>query len=221
MKTRKIILSLLLIYINISIVSSKDFDYDDEKPNENSLNEKIKYIVLLIFGKIEQYTLYFLLALNVRKISEPYDFFCCFIAGCILRILLVLLKKIYRIVFNLGDHYVYNEPDSTENLYIVIKKLNELIKNFNNLPNLNEGNNINKDINDDNNKDLNEKELLKLKEIEETNTIVNKKLISLENIIKLLEQNYNDEKKNNENFLKTIEDCQKYIKESFENKNKE
>ena len=215
MKIKKIIMCLLLFSIFISIVSSKQFNYDEFK--EKTFPKKIKYLIISFFNIIEQYTFYFLLDLNVRKISEPYDFFCCFIAGCILRIIFVIFKKIYKSMFNIKDNYIYNEPDNTENLYIVIKRLDELNKNLNNIINTNKEGNM--EINNDNN--LNENDNLKLREIEEKNININKKLIQLEKYVGIIEKNYNEEKANNEKILNTIYECQQFIKNSLESNKKE
>ena len=216
MKTKKIIISLLIVCIFISLVSSKQFNYDEfiKKPFYN----KIKYLIISFFNIIEQYTVYFLLGLNVRKISEPYDFFFCFIAGCMFRIILLILQKVYKYIFNIKDNYIYNESDNTENLYIVIKKLDELSKNLNDIVNINKEENKENNNNDDN---INENDLLKFREIEEKNKFINNKFNQLENCIGIIENNYNEEKKNNERILKTINDCQEFIKTSLEGNKKE
>jgi len=157
----------------------------------------------------------------MRNFSDPYDFFIFFIAGAIFRLLVVIFKKIYKSIFNIKDSYVYNEPDNTENLYIINKKLDELSKSVNNNLNLNneDENNINNNINE--NDELSENDLLKLKQINEKNKTVNNKLAQIENYMKDIEENYNKEKNNNEKILKTIEEAQTFIKESLVGKSKE
>ena len=183
---KKIIFILLLVCIFIPLISSNQFNYDEFK--QKPFYKKIKYLLISFFNIIEHYTLYFLLYLNLRKISEPYDFFFCFIAGCIFRIIILILQKIYISVFNCKDNYIYNESDNTENLYIVIKKLDELSKNLNNIVN------INKEENKENNNDdnINENDLLKLREIENKNKFINNKFNQLENCIGIIESNYNE-----------------------------
>ena len=56
----------------------------------------------------------------------------------------MILKNIYKSVFNLKDNYIYNEHDNTENLYKVINKLEDYKKNINNIINNNEEENKNK-----------------------------------------------------------------------------
>ena len=62
---------------------------------------------------------------------------------------------------------------------------------------------------------------MKLKKIEEDNKIINKKLSTIEETLKSIEENYYKEKNNNEDMLKTIEACQKDIKEYFANEKKD
>ena len=123
-------------------------------------------------------------------------------------------------MFNIKDSYVYNEPDNTENLYIINKKLEELSKNVNNNLSLNNEdiNNIN---NNNENDELSENDLLKLKQINERNKTANNKLAQIENYMKDIEENYNKEKNNNEKILKTIEEAQTFIKDSLVGKSKE
>ena len=213
MKGKKFLLTLFLISISIIFIISKELNYDKFK--EKSFLKNIKYIIVLIFNFIEHYTYYFLLGLHVRQISEPYDFCFCFIAGCSLRIFFLILTNIYKTIFNIGDSYVYNEPDNTENLYIVIKKLDE----FNEL--LNDNDNKNNKEEEKNNIINNDDEALGYREIEEMNKKINDKLKKIEKCINLIEKNYNEEKNNNEKILKTIQDCQQFIKKTLEDKEEE
>ena len=169
---------------------------------------------------LEKYTYKFLFYLRLRKFSDPYDFLIFFIAGAIFRLLVLILKKFYKSIFNIKDSYVYNEPDNTENLYIINKKLEELSKNVNNNLSLNNEdiNNIN---NNNENDELSENDLLKLKQINERNKTANNKLAQFEKIMKDIEENYNKEKNNNEKILKTIEEAQTFIKDSLVGKSKE
>ena len=215
MRTKKIIFALLIISIIISIVSSKEFDYDEFK--EKPLLNKIKYIILSFFAFIEQYTIYFLMGLNVRKITEPYDFFLCFVFGCIFRIFVLILKKIFKSIF-VKDNYVYNEPDNAENLYVVIKKLNEFCKNLKRM--VDEGddeNNQNINNNDNNDANLSQNDLEKMKQIEEANKSVNIKLGKIEKCMNIIEQKYKEEKDYNEKTLQAIEQCQTFIKDALKN----
>ena len=211
MKGKNIIFILLLITVFISLVSPKEFNYEEFK--KKAFQKKIKYLIISFFNTIEQYTFYFIFGLNVRKISEPYDFFFCFIAGMIFRIILFILRKIYISIFNLKDNYIYNEIDNAEDLYKVIKKLDELKTNLNQIVNENGEEIINN--NEDKSKTLN------LKEVEKINKKVNDKLKKLEEYTQIIEKNYNDEKENNEKILKTIQECQQFIKNSLENNQKE
>ena len=208
MKGKKFLLTLILI--SLSFIFAKELNYDEFK--EKSFPKKIKYIVVSFFSFIEQYTIYFLLGLNVRQISEPYDFFFCFIAGCCIRILFLILQNIYKSMFKTEDNYVYNEPDNTENLYMVIKKLDEFSENLNDFTNKKEEKNNNNIINND------DEEPSEYKEIEEMNKKINDKLKTMEKCINLIENNYKDEKNNNINILKTIKDCQQYIIKQLEDK---
>ena len=114
-------LFFLLIIILISLVYSKQFDYEELK--KKSLANKIKYLIIHFFAKIEQYTLYYIMGIRSYNIDEPYDFFFCFIIGCFLRIFYLLLKKMIKNIFNIKDNnYVYNESDNAEKLYEVNKK---------------------------------------------------------------------------------------------------
>jgi len=221
MKGTKLIFILIILSLFISIISSKEFNYD--KFIEKSFFEKIKYFIIYFFNLLEQYTLYILFHLNVLKITEPYDFLFCFITGCIFRILLLILKNIYKSVFNLKDNYIYNEHDNNENLYKVINKLEDFKKNINSVVNNNEeenSNNINNITNNINNK-INNNDLLKVTEIEKMNKNVNEKLEKIEECIKVIENNYNNEKTNNEKILKIILNCQQFIKNALESSQKE
>ena len=213
MKTNKFIFILFLISILISLILSKELNYDEFK--ERPFPKKIKYIIISSFGLLEKYTSYFLLNLNILNISEPYDFFFCFIVGCLIRILILILISVYKSVFNLNDNYIYNEPDNTENLYMVVKKLDEFSTNLNNTIN-----NKQEDKNNITNNNDDDEELLKYKEIDEINKRVNDRLKKIEKCINLIEKNYNDEKNNNEKILKTIQECQQFIKKSLEDNQK-
>ena len=65
-------LFFLLIIILISLVYSKQFDYEELK--KKSLANKIKYLIIHFFAKIEQYTLYYIMGIRSYNIDEPYDF---------------------------------------------------------------------------------------------------------------------------------------------------
>ena len=149
------------------------------------------------------------MGLRSYNITEPYDFFFCFIFGCFLRIFFLLLKKMFKNSFNIKDNnYVYNEPDNAEKLYEVKKKLNEFSKNLNNtredkIDNINNNFNINND------------------EIENKIKLVNDKLKKLEKLVINLGQGYEEEKNHIKVNLKTIEECQKFIIDSLKPKEKE
>ena len=216
MTIKKYLFSLLLFSIFFTYVSSNEFNYNEFK--DKPFPKKIKYIIVSFFMCLEKFTYKFLFYLRLHKFSEPYDFFIFFIAGAIFRLLVVILKKLYKSMFNIKDSYVYNEPDNTENLYIINKKLDELSKNVNNNLGLNNENENNiKNENDE----LSENDLMKLKQINERNKTANNKLAQFENIMKDIEENYNKEKNNNEKILKTIEEAQTFIKESLVGKSKE
>ena len=218
MTIKKYLFSLLLFSIFFTYVSSNELNYNEFK--DKPFPKKIKYIIVSFFMSLEKYTYKFLFYLRLHKFSEPYDFFIFFIAGAIFRLLVVILKKLYKSMFNIKDSYVYNEPDNTENLYIINKKLDELSKNINNnlgLNNENENNIKNENENDE----LSENDLMKLKQINERNKTANNKLAQFENIMKDIEENYNKEKNNNEKILKTIEEAQTFIKDSLVGKSKE
>ena len=225
MKGKKLIFILIIISLFFSFVFSKEFNYD--KLKEQSFLEKIKYLIISFFNLIEQYTLYFVFGLNVKQITEPYDFFFCFIAGCVFRILFLILKNIYKSVFNLKDNFIYNEHDNTDNLYKVINKLEDFKKNLNNIindkeeDNNNRINNISNNIDNKKNDNTNNNDLMKLTEIEKMNKNVNKKLEKIEECIKVIDNNYNNEKTSNEKILKIILDCQLFIKNSLETNQKE
>ena len=219
MKGKKLIFMLIIISLFISIFSSQEFNYD--KFTEKSFFAEIKYFIVYFFNLLEQYTLYILFLLNVIKISEPYDFLFCFIAGCIFRILLLIFKNIYKSAFNLKDNYIYNEHDNTENLYKVINKLEEFKKNLSDVVNIKEEENNNNINNITNNNKINNNDLLKLTEIEKMNKNVNEKLEKIEECIKVIENNYNNEKTNNEKILKIILNCQQFIKNALESNQKE
>ena len=216
MTIKKYLFSILLFSIVFTYVSSNEFNYNEFK--DKPFPKKIKYIIVSFFMSLEKFTYKFLFYLRLHKFSEPYDFFIFFIAGAIFRLLVVILKKLYKSMFNIKDSYVYNEPDNTENLYIINKKLDELSKNVNNNLGLNNENENNiKNENDE----LSENDLMKLKQINERNKTANNKLAQFENIMKDIEENYNKEKNNNEKILKTIEEAQTFIKESLVGKSKE
>jgi len=216
MTIKKYLFSLLLFSIFFTYVSSNEFNYNEFK--DKPFPKKIKYIIVSFFMSLEKYTYKFLFYLRLHKFSEPYDFFIFFIAGAIFRLLVVILKKLYKSMFNIKDSYVYNEPDNTENLYIINKKLDELSKNVNNNLGLNNENENNIKNEDD---ELSENDLMKLKQINERNKTANNKLAQFENIMKDIEENYNKEKNNNEKILKTIEEAQTFIKDSLVGKSKE
>ena len=219
MTIKKYLFTILLFSIFFAYVSSNEFNYNEFKVKP--FPKKIKYIIVSFFMSLEKCTYKLLFYLRLRNFSDPYDFFIFFIAGAIFRLLIVILKKLYKSMFNIKDSYVYNQPDNTENLYIINKKLDELSKNINNNLNINneDENNIN---NNGNEKDkLSENDLLKLKQINEKNKTVNNKLAQIENYMKDIEDNYNKEKNNNEKILKTIEEAQTFIKDSLVGKSKE
>ena len=115
---------------------------------------------------------------------------------------------------NIKDNeYVYNEPDNTEKLYEVKKKLNEFSNNLKNMKICkNEDNNIN-EINNNNNINNND--------VDKKIKLVNNKLSKLENIVNNLGKNYEEEKNHVQINLKTIEECQKFIIDSLKSKEKE
>ena len=209
MKIKKYIFIFLILLIIISLVNSKQFDYDELK--KKSFLKKIKYLIIHFFALIEQYTLYYIMGLRSYNITEPYDFFFCFIFGCFLRIFYLLFKKMFKNSFNIKDNnYVYNEPDNAEKLYEVKKKLNEFSKNLNNTrEDKIDNNNINNNININNN------------EIENKIKLVNDKLKKLEKLVINLGQGYEEEKNHIKVNLKTIEECQKFIIDSLKPKEKE
>ena len=207
-------LFFLLIIILISLVYSKQFDYEELK--KKSLANKIKYLIIHFFAKIEQYTLYYIMGIRSYNIDEPYDFFFCFIIGCFLRIFYLVLKKMFKNIFNINDNnYVYNESDNAEKLYEVNKKLNDFCKILNNINENKKDDHIDNNININNDFDNNNNN-----EIEKKIKIVNDKLINLEKIIINLGKSYEEEKNHVNINLKTIEECQKFIKESLASKEK-
>ena len=207
MKIKKYLFIFLILLIIISLVNSKQFDYEELK--KKSFPQKIKYLIIHFFALIEQYTLYYIMGLRSYDITEPYDFFFCFIFGCFLRIFFLLFKKMFKNIFNIKDNnYVYNEPDNAEKLYEVKKKLNELSKNLNNT-NEDKFDNINNNININN------------EEIENKIKLVNDKLKKLEKTVINLGKGYEEEKNHIQVNLKTIEECQKFIIDSLTTKDKE
>ena len=210
MKMKNFVYIFLILLVIISLVNSKQFSYEELK--EKSFPKKIKYLFIHFFAIIEQYTLYYIMGIRSYDINEPYDFFFCFLFGCFLRIFYLFLKKIIKNLLNIkDDEYVYNEPDNTEKLYEVKKKLNEFSHNLKNMKiGKNEDNNINEINNNINNNEIDKK--IKL---------VNDKLTKLENIVNNLGKNYEEEKNHVQINLKTIEECQKFIIDSLKSKEKE
>ena len=205
MKMKKYLFFFLILLI-ITLVNSKQFDLEELK--KRSFLNKIKYLIIHFFAKIEQYTLYYIMGIRSYDINEPYDFFFCFIIGCFLRIFYLFLKKSLKNTFNIKDNeYVYNEPDNAEKLYEVKKKLNDFGKNLYNM-------NENK-LNDINNININNNE------IENKIKLVNDKLIKLEQTMINLGKFYEEEKNHIKVNLKTIEECQKFIIDSLTTKEKE
>ena len=205
MKMKKYLFIFLILLI-ITLVNSKQFDLEELK--KRSFLNKIKYLIIHFFAKIEQYTLYYIMGIRSYDINEPYDFFFCFIIGCFLRIFYLFLKKSLKNTFNIKDNeYVYNEPDNAEKLYEVKKKLNDFGKNLYNM-------NENK-LNDINNININNNE------IENKIKLVNDKLIKLEQTMINLGKFYEEEKNHIKVNLKTIEECQKFIIDSLTTKEKE
>ena len=206
MKMKKYLFIFLILLIIITLVNSKQFDLEELK--KRSFLNKIKYLIIHFFAKIEQYTLYYIMGIRSYDINEPYDFFFCFIIGCFLRIFYLFLKKSLKNTFNIKDNeYVYNEPDNAEKLYEVKKKLNDFGKNLYNM-------NENK-LNDINNININNNE------IENKIKLVNDKLIKLEQTMINLGKFYEEEKNHIKVNLKTIEECQKFIIDSLTTKEKE
>ena len=210
MKMKNFVYIFLILLVIISLVNSKQFSYEELK--EKSFPKKIKYLFIHFFAIIEQYTLYYIMGIRSYDINEPYDFFFCFLFGCFLRIFYLFLKKMIKNSLNIkDDEYVYNEPDNTEKLYEVKKKLNEFSHNLKNMKiGKNEDNNINEINNNINNNEIDKK--IKL---------VNDKLTKLENIVNNLGKNYEEEKNHVQINLKTIEECQKFIIDSLKSKEKE
>ena len=205
MKMKKYLFIFLILLI-ITLVNSKQFDLEELK--KRSFLNKIKYLIIHFFAKIEQYTLYYIMGIRSYDINEPYDFFFCFIIGCFLRIFYLFLKKSLKNTFNIKDNeYVYNEPDNAEKLYEVKKKLNDFGKNLYNM-------NENK-LNDINNININNNE------IENKIKLVNDKLRNLEQTMINLGKFYEEEKNHIKVNLKTIEECQKFIIDSLTTKEKE
>ena len=142
-------------------------------------------------------------------------FFLCFVFGCIFRIFVLILKKFFKSIF-VKDNYIYNEPDNAENLYAVIKKLNEFSKNLKRMVDEGDDEN-NQNINniDNNDGNLSQNDLEKMKQIEEANKNVNIKLGKIEKCMNIIEQKYKEEKDYNEKTLQAIEQCQTFIKDAL------
>ena len=211
MKMKNFVYIFLILLVIISLVNSKQFSYEELK--EKSFPKKIKYLFIHFFAIIEQYTLYYIMGIRSYDINEPYDFFFCFLFGCFLRIFYLFLKKMIKNSLNIKDNeYVYNEPDNTEKLYEVKKKLNEF---SNNLKNMKIGKNEDNNINEINNNNINNNE------IDKKIKLVNDKLTKLENTVNNLGKNYEEEKNHVQINLKTIEECQKFIIDSLKSKEKE
>ena len=184
MKMKNFVYIFLILLVIISLVNSKQFSYEELK--EKSFPKKIKYLFIHFFAIIEQYTLYYIMGIRSYDINEPYDFFFCFLFGCFLRIFYLFLKKMIKNSLNIKDNeYVYNEPDNTEKLYEVKKKLNEF---SNNLKNMKIGKNEDNNINEINNNNINNNE------IDKKIKLVNDKLTKLENTVNNLGKNYEEEK---------------------------
>ena len=217
MKIKKYINIFLILLIIISLVNTKQFSYEELK--EKSFPKKIKYLFIHFFALIEQYTLYYIMGIRSYDINEPYDFFFCFLFGCFLRIFYLFLKKMIKNTLNIKDNdYIYNEPDNTEKLYEVKKKLNEF---SNNLKNMKINKNADNNTNDINNNNINNINNINNDEINKKIKLVNNKLSRLENIVNNLGKYYDEEKNHVQINLKTIEECQKFIIDSLKSKEKE
>ena len=206
----------LILLIIISLVSGKTITFEEFK--DKSFMNKIGYLYIFFFSKIEECTLNCIKIVKSYNIEEPYDFFFCFIIGCFLRIFYLIFKKIIKRIFDIKENnYVYNEPDNTEKLYEVNKKLNEFSKNLKNMKeneneDMNNINNENNIINNNNNNNT---------EIEKRIKIVNDKLAKLEKKMNDLNKDYEEEKNNIKINLKTIEECQKFIIDSMKSNEKD
>ena len=66
MKIKKYLFIFLILLIIISLVNSKQFDYEELK--KKSFPKKIKYLIIHFFALIEQYTLYYIMGLRSYNI---------------------------------------------------------------------------------------------------------------------------------------------------------
>ena len=71
------------------------------------------------------------------KIDQSYIFLSFFLIGIILRLILHYIKKVNK----KKDTYVYNKPDSAEDLYNIINNLTKLNENINKMKNIENNNN--------------------------------------------------------------------------------
>jgi len=188
----------------------------DETFKEKTFFEKIKFGIIIFFNSTEKMAIMILDFLHKREISEPYDFISFFILGMIFRLLFsFVIKTTKNFLFGEKKQFVYNENDNAESLNLVIKKLGELKSNLGSLvieEDIGNNNLIDNNIIKEDNNEVNQVE---------DNPKINQKLIKIDSTLYNIEKKYKELKDYNQDIYKTIEECQKVIKEALENNTKE
>ena len=186
----------LFIFLCILPLIFSQKNSNEQNKNNNIIIEYLKKLSYLIEGYTTKILSKIILDFNLH---EPYDFGAFFILGCIIRILFAIISSFFT-----KDNYIYNTPDNAENLYNIIKQLNQLSEKMNKESEINPFNDNNDNINENNDENC-----------DKINNVINSSISKLENSIISIENEIKKNQKTNEEILKTIEDCQKEIKDSF------
>ena len=188
--------SYLLIFLCIiPLIFSQGIN--GQNKNINIIIEYLKKLSFIIEGITTKILSKIILDLHLH---EPYDFGAFFILGCIFKIIFVLISSLFK----KKDNFIYNTPDNAESLYYIIKQLNQLSEKMNKESKINPFNDNNDNINENNDENC-----------DKINNVINSSISKLENSIISIENEIKKNQKKNEEILKTIEQCQQEIKDSF------
>ena len=142
------------------------------------------------------------------KIDQSYIFLSFFLIGIILRLILHYIKKVNK----KKDTYVYNKPDSAEDLYNIINNLTKLNENINKMKNIENNNNH---INIENNNKIIEENIINNNNDNANLDLINEKIFELEKKITQINDDIDNNFKDNSDFIDTINLSQNDILEEI------
>jgi DNA phosphorothioation-dependent restriction protein DptG len=187
----------LFIFLCIIPLIFSQKQSNEQNKNNNIIIVYLKKLSYIIEGITTKILSKIILDLQLH---EPYDFGAFFILGCIIRIAFAIISSFFK----QKDNFIYNTPDNAESLYQIIKQLNQLSEKMNKESEVNPFNDNNDDINENNDENCNK-----------INNTINSSISKLEKSIISIENEIKKNQEKNEEILKTIEQCQQEIKDSF------